>query len=236
MNKEIASLMNPKLVQSAAAQWEGKSKIELLDDVSNYVYQFQREDGWKILRITHSTHRTENQILAELDWINYLFDREVPIALPRRSKNQQFTETFPMKDSYFTAAVFDFAPGQFVEEANPAVWNTDLFYQLGTIMGRMHQMSKVYDPAHLTEKRPSWQEDDLIKNAWHILPAELQSAADEMTAILQQFDQFPATKDNYGLIHSDVNPTNFHVLDGKITLFDFDDCAYNWFINDLAVV
>lgn len=24
--------------------------------------------------------------------------------------------------------------------------------------------------------------------------------------------------------------------DGKITLFDFDDCAYSWFINDIAIV
>lgn len=54
-------------------------------------------------------------------------------------------------------------------------------------------------------------------------------AADEMNEILQRFSRMPATPSDYGLIHSDVNPTNFHVDQGKITLFDFDDCGYNWF-------
>ena len=236
MNKEIAALINPQIVQLAASQWEAKSKIELLDDVANYVYQFQGDDGWRILRITHSTHRSENQIHAELDWINYLFGHGVPIALPLKSKNQHLTEMFPVKDSYFTAVVFEFAPGQFVKEDDPATWNRDLFFQLGAIMGRIHRVSKDYNPVYLPEQRPVWQEDTLIKNAREILPTELNNAVDEMEAILQQFNQFPLTRDNYGLIHSDVNPTNFHVSDGKITLFDFDDCAYNWFINDIAVV
>jgi hypothetical protein len=37
------------------------------------------------------------------------------------------------------------------------------------------------------------------------------------------------------LVHSDLNPTNFHVNDGQLTLFDFDDCTYNWLINEIAI-
>lgn len=236
MKKEIEALMNPRLAQTAASQWTATRKIELLDDVSNFVYQFQSEDTWKILRITHSSHRTENQIIAELDWVKFLSKNGVPVALPLPSKNKKLTETFPVQDSYFTAVVFDFAPGQFIEEADPASWNPDLFYQMGDIMGRMHRVSKDYNPAHLPEKRPDWMEDDLIKNARQYLPSDLQQAADELDKLLHRFNQFPKSKDHYGLIHSDVNPTNFHVLDGEITLFDFDDCAYNWFVNDIAVV
>ena len=236
MNKEIASLMNPKLVQTAAAQWLAKSKIELLDDVANFVYQFQRDDGWRILRITHSSHRTEEQILAELDWIQFLSKNGVPVALPCLSKNQRLTETYSVSDSYFTAVVFEFAPGQFINQADQTLWNPALFQHLGSVIGRMHQVSKAYHPVHLKEKRPDWREDALVKHARHFLPVEQMSAADEMEEILQRFQQMPKDRDDYGLIHSDVNPTNFHVLDGKITLFDFDDCAYNWFINDIAVV
>jgi Ser/Thr protein kinase RdoA (MazF antagonist) len=236
LKKEIEALMNPQLVRAAASKWSAKGKIELLDDVANYVYQFQDEDGWKILRITHSSHRTENQIIAELDWVKFLFKNGVQVALPHISMDQHLTETFPVSDSYFTAVVFDFAPGQFVDEADPASWNPDLFHQMGVIMGRMHRLSKDYNPEDLKEKRPNWLEDDLVKNARHYLPTELQTAADDLEELIQRFNQFPLTKETYGLIHSDVNPTNFHVLDGKITLFDFDDCAYNWFVNDIAVV
>jgi Ser/Thr protein kinase RdoA (MazF antagonist) len=41
--------------------------------------------------------------------------------------------------------------------------------------------------------------------------------------------------DSYGLVHCDLNTTNFHVNNAQITFFDFDDCAYNWFVNDIAV-
>ncbi len=41
----------------------------------------------------------------------------------------------------------------------------------------------------------------------------------------------------YGLIHQDAHQGNFFVTEsGKITLFDFDDCVYSWFINDIALV
>jgi Ser/Thr protein kinase RdoA (MazF antagonist) len=94
----------------------------------------------------------------------------------------------------------------------------------------------MYDPYYLKKKRPDWQENDLIKNARKYLPPDQMNAADELEEILVQFNQIPKNRDNYGLIHGDINPTNFHVLDGKITLFDFDDCAYNWFVNDIAVI
>ena len=34
-----------------------------------------------------------------------------------------------------------------------------------------------------------------------------------------------------------IRDSNFFVDEaGQITLFDFDDCAHNWFINDVAIV
>jgi len=236
LRKEIEALMNPQLVRAAASKWSAKGKIELLDDVANYVYQFKSDAGWKILRITHRSHRTEHQIIAELDWINYLHRQGVPVALPCPSRNQRLTETFSVQDSYFTAVVFEFAPGQFVEETNQGMWNPDLFQQLGSIMGAMHRASKTYNPKHLEEKRPDWWEDPLIRDARKYLPPDQMDVAEELDQILSHFNQLPKSKDDYGLIHGDVNPTNFHVSGGKITLFDFDDCAYNWFVNDIAVV
>ncbi len=235
MKDEITALLSDKLVSTAAAQWSASGKIELLDNVANFVYQFQRGQQWKILRITHSSHRSEEQIIAELDWVNFLAEHTVPVARPCLSKNKRLTELLAVGDTYFTAVVFEFAPGQLIENADPAEWNPDLFRSMGRIIGRMHRISKVYHPDHLSQKRPHWYEDDLIENARQYLPPDQMKAADELEEILSQFNQLSASPDDYGLIHSDMNPTNFHVDNGKITLFDFDDCGYNWFINDIAV-
>ena len=46
----------------------------------------------------------------------------------------------------------------------------------------------------------------------------------------------PKDRESYGLIHQDAHGGNFFVHEGQITLFDFDDCVYSWFIYDIAMV
>lgn len=42
-------------------------------------------------------------------------------------------------------------------------------------------------------------------------------------------------KESYGLIHGDINVGNFLVDHGAVTLFDFDECQYSWFVEDIAI-
>jgi amicoumacin kinase len=39
----------------------------------------------------------------------------------------------------------------------------------------------------------------------------------------------------YGLIHCDIGVGNFLVNDNGITLFDFDEAQYSWFVEDIAI-
>jgi len=46
----------------------------------------------------------------------------------------------------------------------------------------------------------------------------------------------PKRNDSYGLVHMDAHVSNFCVDENDgIMLFDFDDCAYNFFAYDLAI-
>ena len=46
----------------------------------------------------------------------------------------------------------------------------------------------------------------------------------------------PKETQSYGLIHQDAHGSNLVVDDaGRLTLFDFDECAYSWFANDIAI-
>jgi Ser/Thr protein kinase RdoA (MazF antagonist) len=50
-------------------------------------------------------------------------------------------------------------------------------------------------------------------------------------------DNLPKSRESYGLVHQDAHAGNVFVDDkGGITLFDFDDCTYSWFINDISIV
>ena len=54
---------------------------------------------------------------------------------------------------------------------------------------------------------------------------------------MQHIHALPKDNDSYGLIHQDAHAGNFFVDEnGNITLFDFDDCVYGWFVYDIAMV
>ena len=54
--------------------------------------------------------------------------------------------------------------------------------------------------------------------------------------LLAELHTLPQDADSYGLIHFDFNDGNFTVDydNGDITVFDFDDSCYFWFMFDLA--
>ena len=235
MEARIASLLRPEHVVAAAQQWAATGEVTLLDDVTNFVYAFPGPGGRRILRLSHSSHHTQAEIVAELDWLQFLIRHGVPASPPLLSQNGRLTERFPVEGSCFVAAAFEYAPGHFVDWGNPQEWNPALIRQLGRIMGRMHHVTKQYDPQHLEQKRPHWDEEEVLRNAGDYLPIDQRQAATDLEKLLLRFSQMTPTVDDYGLVHDDVNPTNFHVHDGQLTLFDFDDCAYNWFINDIAI-
>jgi Ser/Thr protein kinase RdoA (MazF antagonist) len=235
MEENIASSLRPELVAEAASLWNATGETDLLDEVTNYVYEFKSHKERRILRLTHSSHHSEDEIIAELDWVNFLVRHGIPASRPLLSKNRCLTERFEVEDSYFIAVVFEYAPGHFIDSSDPKEWNPQFFQTLGRTMGRMHHASKLYDTTHLRQKRSHWYDDDLLQNAADYLPSDQKQAAADMEMLLARLAQNTPTADCYGLVHCDVNPTNFHINNGQITLFDFDDCAYNWFVNDIAV-
>ena len=54
--------------------------------------------------------------------------------------------------------------------------------------------------------------------------------------LIAELHALPKNVDSYGLIHNDFNDGNFTVDydNGDITVFDFDDCCYFWFMYDMA--
>jgi amicoumacin kinase len=235
MEEKIAALLRPEYVVDAARQWHATGDSLLLDEVSNFVYEIRSQNEPRILRLTHSSHHTEAEIVAELDWLKFLIQNGVSANRPLLSRNGRLTECYPVEGSYFVAAAFEYAPGHLIDSSMPQEWNPQFFQTLGRIMGRMHRLTKSYRPSSLSAGRPHWDGADLLRQAERYLPADQRPLVAVLEPLLARFRHQTPTVDSYGLVHNDVNPTNYNVKDGHITLFDFDDCAYNWFINDIAV-
>jgi amicoumacin kinase len=67
------------------------------------------------------------------------------------------------------------------------------------------------------------------------LPPE-HPALQALDALQAQLADLPVTAHNFGLIHGDINVGNFTVDEAAgITLFDFDECQYSWYVEDIAI-
>jgi len=236
MDASISNKLKEFYIREAISGWAGEEGYELIDDVQNIIYKIKIDDKPHILRFSHSSVRTNDDILSEIHWINFLIDNQIPAAKPRKSLDGSFTKVIEVDDSYFVASVFEYAKGDFIDTGGHTYWSPNFLNKWGSIVGRLHALSKKYAPGPHTKRRYEWSSKDLIERAKKCVPRYCSGVVGKIEDICHQIDRLPRTNDTYGLIHYDLNPTNFFYNKGEITLFDFDDCCYNYFLHDTAGV
>lgn len=223
-------------IVKAAAKRYGISFDELsfVGGFQNMVYEFKKNNEFYILRMTDSSHRSEENIVGELDWILYLADKQVTLSRPVLSCNGKLSEMIVFKDIQMIAVLFEKAPGkklQYPEYLN----NVAIFEQLGVLTGRVHKASKSYKAKSETFKRHEWFDNYYLKNIHQFIPKEQVAINNAYELLRNQLMSLSHDEECYGLIHGDINVGNFCSENDIITLFDFDECQYSWFVEDIAI-
>jgi Ser/Thr protein kinase RdoA (MazF antagonist) len=235
MDPEIAKRYNDDILLQTMERFDIPSgKIELLDGFESFIYTFSRDDGDFILRIGHSLRRTQELIQGEVDWINYLAAGGAGVAKAIKSKKGNLIETIDdQQGEFFMATAFAKAPGG---PPTSNLYNQDLFQSWGRLLGRIHALTKDYQPADPAWKRGEWDSpSNMLVKEW-LPPSEALILA-EFRDLMNYLHTLPKDRESYGLIHQDAHAGNFYVDENyQITLFDFDDCVYSWFIYDIAMV
>lgn len=231
-------LYNNQILSKAAKRFgSSMQQTKDLGGFESFVYEMERADRRQcILKVTHSIRRSKDYLMGELEFVNYLAANGVstPAAIP--SMNGELVEIIEAKEGHFLAYAFEKAEGRLIEASD---WSADLLQEWGRVLGKMHRLTKNYSPSKPTYKRQEWQEDDLFVNRRKYIPADEkhEKALEIFDALLQEIEGLPKNRDGYGLIHDDLHHGNFFLnTQGKIIPFDFDDCEYHYFINDIAIV
>jgi len=234
MEQRIKDRYSEKIYLQALARYDIKpDNVKRLDGFESYIYEYTREGKTHILRIGHSLRRSPALIAGEVDWINYLANRDVSVSRAVISSAGKLVEAIDDgQGELFLATTFEKAPGAPIR---PEDWNHDFFGRYGSLIGRMHALSKDYRPPKLAWKRPAWNDPAMIDLATWI-PKTAPLVKERWSELLTYLKTLPKDRDSYGLIHQDAHAGNFFVDDDRIHLFDFDDCVYGWFAYDIAVV
>jgi Ser/Thr protein kinase RdoA (MazF antagonist) len=234
MDQQIIARYNNTILHEAMRRYAiAPDNIHLLDSFESIVYEFECEEKGFILRIGHSFRKSEALIQGEVDWINHLARGGVAVARAIPSENGKLVEAIDdAQGGQFLVTAFIKAKGQ---QPWVAGWTSTRYENYGRLLGKMHALAVDYQPIPAW-RRPEWI--DVSLNFIELyLPKTEVIARQTYEALLEHIHALPKDKTSYGLIHQDAHQNNFFMdADGTLTLFDFDDCAYSWFINDIAIV
>ena len=214
--------------------WHGDPGSEqFIGDAANYVFSFIKSGKTYYLRLTPSAERTKEQIEAELDFIFYLTCGGASLAQPVSSVHDRLIEAISFSERLFFASVFEEAEGDRFKY-DSANQNKEHFRLRGKTIGQIHMLSQKYVPSsHF--RRFKWNEDQLLTGINRFLPETETVVWREFLKLKELLENYPQSNENFGLIHGDFGETNYRFQNDKLTVFDFDDCCYHWFLYDVAV-
>jgi Ser/Thr protein kinase RdoA (MazF antagonist) len=207
--------------------------IRLLDGFESHIFEFERAGELFILRLSHSSRRSPELIHGEVDWINHLAAGGAGVARAVPSPRGELVETIDdAAGGQFLATAFVKARG-----AHPrwAGWTPEILEAYGRLVGRTHALTKDYVPRRPEWCRPEW-DAPVFDYVAQYLPRSETVARARYRETLARVRALPRGRDNYGLTHQDAHGGNLFADEaGRITLFDFDDCGYHYFANDIAM-
>ncbi len=232
MEQAIRDLYSDDILLAAQERYGiAAGEIRPLAAVESFVYAFERGGGRYVLRIGHSLKFSPALIKGEVDWINHLAAAGVSVS-----------EAIPSNAGNLVETIDDGQGGQFLvtafvraEGAPPHdLWTPALYAEYGRLMGRMHALAEHYQPARPEWRRPTWETD--LTFVARFLPNSESAARQKFEAVCAHWRTLPTDSRSFGLIHYDAHGGNFMVdAAGRLTLFDFAECAYSWYAMDIAV-
>ena len=217
------------------------------------------KDGEKkfVLRISATGDRTENDYLAETDFVHYLAENGAPVADVIPSAGGKFVEVIDEADSSEASdctdsvtagdggatpvflSLFEYAKGMLLadngyryREGAPL---SEYFFNTGKTLGKIHALSKNFEPV-AAHHRPDYFDKYNMGYLGHLIPDKYSELKSAIAARLEKFRTLPTDAQSYGLVHFDFSDGNYHIdmTTGNITVFDFDNCLYCWYMFDLA--
>lgn len=220
--------------------------VELLDYSENATYLVGNK-GTKeksILRVCRPNYHTKEQIQVEIEWIlDIAKNSKVEVALPIAGSNGEFVQTVT---SEFDNHDYHCTMYTFLEGKEPKPSDEDLlirdFETLGEVTAHLHKHSKSWERAKDLD-RESWNYETILGanpkwGKWEdgkgITPERKELFQKVSDVIKKRLEKFGKSNDRYGLIHADLRLANLLVHDNKIRVIDFDDCAFGWYLFDIA--
>jgi Ser/Thr protein kinase RdoA (MazF antagonist) len=222
------------------------ARVDLLNVSENATFLVSDpEAGPSVLRVHRLGYHTELEIASELAWMDALRAEagvRTPRVLPARDGRRIVTVAERAGGAERQCVRFEFLPGIEPAGETGGALAASHFAELGEITARMHRHASGWSrPAWFTRfhwdyaaafgetaRWGRWQDGIGVGPAERAILTRLDRV---LRARLAAFGAGPA---RYGLVHADTRLANLLVHDGSISVIDFDDSGFSWYLYDLG--
>ncbi|MBK8083071.1 MAG: phosphotransferase [Devosia sp.] len=230
------------LVEASLSRWPAAAGgvPRLINLSENHTFLVEPSAGGRrtVLRLHRQHYLSRTAIGSELAWLEAITDQtDIPVPRPLPGADGEIVQE--LEPDRF-AALFAFEPG---EEPKPDSDLVSLFDTLGRHAATLHNHVAGWEqPARFV--RPIWDAVGLLdatglwgdwRKAPHVEGETLETLSALDARLRSDLRTYGTDLDRFGLIHADMRLANLLVDDdGAVTLLDFDDCGFGWFLYDLA--
>jgi Ser/Thr protein kinase RdoA (MazF antagonist) len=221
--------------------------VELLNVSENATFLVKDpEAGPSVLRVHRLGYHTEQEIASELAWMDALRAEagvRTPRVLPATDGRRLVTVAERGGPAVRHCVRFEFLPGtEPGAEPGDAGLTASHFEELGEITARMHRHSRGWrrpdwftrfdwDHAAAFGRAPRWGrwQDGIGVGAPE---REVLARLDDV--LFRRLQTFGTGPGRYGLVHADTRLANLLVHEGSVSVIDFDDSGFSWYLYDLG--
>jgi Ser/Thr protein kinase RdoA (MazF antagonist) len=205
------------------------------------LYEYERNGRTYLLRFTSPHYVDFSLISGEAKWVNYLAENSVSVPRAIASEEGNLVEVIRAPDesagenSGYAVVSFEKLPGHPIDFDSKVEWNRTFIQTYGTMIGKVHSLSKRLAGEGNMPIRMSWHEQDWFAGIDRYVPASDSLVHAKLRDVLEEMHSLPRDSESFGLIHGDAHPWNLIVSRGQPVLIDFDFCEYNWFAFEIAI-
>lgn len=199
------------------------------------IYLVNIQEFYYILRVSHHHWRSESEITFELELLDFLHRRQIPVTHPLKTRQGKLFFAIDAPEGKRYAALFPYAPGAV------ALGDLNLTQSrlLGETLARLHLAAQDFT---CTAQRQPLDLDYLLDDSLAAIAPFLADRRTELAELLataeqikQKLQQLPIAVPAWGICWGDPHSGNVHFTpDNCLTLFDFDQCGYGWRSFDIA--
>lgn len=231
-------------LRDALPRWglSERSDLRLLTISENATFRARDDEGGQdvVFRVHRPGYHTRDEIASELAWLTALGnDGIVPTLTPVPQADGELIADIDDGGVTRHVVAFGLLAGREPAEGDDLQrW----FRELGAINARLHAHARQWErPDGFIRK--VWDYEAMLGDVqlwgdWRAglgLTDEGREILEQTAAVLrEQLEAYGKGEDRFGLVHADMRVANLLVDGDRLSVIDFDDCGFSWYLYDFA--